>query len=141
MITIDFSIVAELVAVLFMIAILNAILYKPLRNIMKQRKEKMDSIDAEAAKFEDNTKRLIEDFENKMKEARQAGKQEFDKFKAAAKEQEQNLIDESTKEAEARREELMAQLASQIEAAKKDLQAQAEAFAMEIAQKLLGRAV
>ena len=141
MITIDFSIVAELVCVLFMIAILNAILYKPLRNIMKQRKEKMDSIDAEAAKFEANTKRLIEDFENKMKEARLAGKEEFDKFKAAAKEQEQKLIDESTKEAEARREELMAQLASQIDAARKDLKAKAEAFAMEIAQKLLGRAV
>jgi len=141
MITIDFSIVAELVCVLFMITILNSILYKPLRNIIRQRKEKMDSIDAEAAKFENNTKRLIEDFENKMKEARLAGKQEFDKFRAAAKEQEQNLIDESTKEAEAKREELMAKLTDEIDAAKKDLQAQAEAFAMEIAQKLLGRAV
>lgn len=141
MITIDFSIVAEMVCVLFMITILNSILYKPLRNIIRQRKEKMDSIDAEAAKFENNTKRLIEDFENKMKEARLAGKQEFDKFRAAAKEQEQNLIDESTKEAEAKREELMAKLTTEIDAAKKDLQAQAEAFAMEIAQKLLGRAV
>ena len=141
MITIDLSILAELVCVLFMIAILNSILYKPLRKIMKQRKEKMDSIDAEAAKFESNTRRLIEDFENKMKEARLAGKQEFHKFRAAAKEQEQALIDESTKEAEAKKEELMAQLKSQIDAAKKDLQAQAEAFAMEIAQKLLGRAV
>ncbi len=141
MITIDLSIVAELICVLFMIAILNSILYKPLRNVIKQRKEKMDAIDAEAARFENNTKKLIEDFENKMKQARLAGKEEFEKFRAEARDEEHKLIEESTKEAEAKREELMAQLTGQIEAAKKDLQAQAEAFAMEIAQKLLGRAV
>ena len=141
MITIDLSIVAEIICVLFMIAILNSILYKPIRKIIKQRKEKMDAIDAEAARFENNTKRLIEDFERKMREARQAGKAEFEKFRAEAREHESKLIDESTKEAEAKREELMSQLKGQIEAAKKDLQAQAETFAMEIAQKLLGRAV
>ncbi len=141
MITIDLSIVAEIICVLFMIAFLNSALYKPLRKAIKERKEKMDAIDAEAAKFENSTKRLIEDFERKMREARLAGKEEFERFRAQAKEEEAKLLEESTKEAEAKKEELMGQLVSQIEAAKKELQAQAEAFAMEIAQKLLGRAV
>ena len=141
MITIDLSIVAEIICILFMIALLNSWLYKPLRKAIKERREKMDAIEAEAARFENNTKKLIEDFESKMKQARLAGKEEFEKFRAEAREEEQKMIEESTKEAEAKREELMAQLTSQIEAAKKELQAQAEAFAMEIAQKLLGRAV
>jgi len=50
-------------------------------------------------------------------------------------------MEAATKEAEAKKSELMSELTGQIDAAKKDLQAQSDAFAIEIAQKLLGRAV
>ncbi len=141
MITIDLSIVAEIIGVLILIVVLNSMLYQPIRRILKERQEKMDSIEAEAIKFEDRIKSLVEDYERKLREARQAGKAEFDKLKEEAKELERKLMEESTKEAEAKRQELMSQLTGQIEAAKKELQAKAESFAVEIAQKLLGRAV
>ncbi len=141
MITIDLSIVAEIIGVLILIVVLNSMLYQPIRRILKERQEKMNSIEAEATKFEDRIKSLVEDYERKLREARQAGKAEFDKLKEEAKELERKLMEESTKEAEAKRQELMGQLAGQIDAAKKELQAKAESFAVEIAQKLLGRAV
>ncbi len=141
MITIDLSIVAEIIGVLILIVVLNSMLYQPLRRILKQRQEKMEAIEAEAVKFEDRIKSLIEDYERKLKEARQAGKDEFDKLREEAKALEQKLLQESMQEAESKRQELMSQLTSQIEAAKKELQAKAEMFAMEIAQKLLGRAI
>ncbi len=141
MITIDLSIVAEIIGVLILIVVLNSMLYQPIRRILKERQEKMNSIEAEATKFEDRIKSLVEDYERKLREARQAGKAEFDKLKEEAKELERKLMEESAKEAEAKRQELMGQLAGQIDAAKKELQAKAESFAVEIAQKLLGRAV
>jgi len=141
MITIDLSIVAEIIGVLILIVVLNSMLYQPIRRILKERKEKMDSIEAEALKYEDRIKSLIEDYKRKLKEARQAGKAEYEKLREEAKQLEKRLLEESTKEAEIKRQELMSQLASQIEAAKKELTAKAESFAVEIAQKLLGRAI
>ncbi len=141
MITIDFSIVAEIICVLILIVVLNSKLYQPIRRILRERREKMNAIEAEAVKFEDRIKSLVEDYERKLREARLAGKAEFEKLKEEAKQLEQKLLEESMKEAEAKREELMSQLTSQIDAARKELQAKAESFAVEIAQKLLGRAV
>ena len=141
MITIDFSILAEIIGILILIVVLNSMLYEPLRRVMKERKEQMDALEGEAVRFEDRIKSLVADYERKLQEARQAGKAEFEKLRAEAREEERKLVEESTKEAEAKRQELMQQLTSQIEAAKKELQAKAEAFAVEIAQKLLGRAV
>ncbi len=141
MITIDLSFFAEIIGMLILIVVLNSMLYEPLRRVMKERKEQMDALEGEAIKFEDRIKSLVEDYERKLQEARKAGKSEFEKLRNEAREEEKKLIEESTKEAEAKRQELMQQLTSQIEAAKKELQAKAEAFAVEIAQKLLGRAV
>ena len=141
MITIDLSIVAEIICVLVLIVVLNSMLYQPLRAVMKKRQKEMDDIDARAAQFEERIKSLINEYETKLQEARKKGKAEFEALKAEAREEEKKVLEESMKEAEAKRQELMSQLTSQIEAAKKDLQAKAEAFAAQIAQKLLGRAV
>ena len=141
MITIDLSILAEIIGMLILIVVLNSMLYEPLRRVIRERKEQMDALEGEAVKYEDRIKSLVEDYERKLQEARKAGQAEFEKLRNEAREEEKKLVEESTKEAEAKRQELMQQLTSQIEAAKKELQAKAEAFAAEIAQKLLGRAV
>lgn len=141
MITIDLSILAQIISVLILIVLLNSMLYEPIKRVLKERQDKMDAFEAEAARFEDRIKSLIADYETKLQEARRKGREEFEKLKAEAREEERKLLEESAKEAEAKRQELMSQLASQIEAAKKELQAKAESFAVEIAQKLLGRAV
>jgi len=141
MITIDFSIVASIVGILILMAVLNSMLYKPVRKILEERESKMQSIEADVEKYARRVDKLVEDFERKMEEARLAGKQEFEKLREEAREEERQLLEAAQKEAEEKRSELMSQLASQIEAAKKELMAQAEAFASEIAQKLLGRAV
>jgi len=141
MITIDLSIVAEIIGVLIMIVILNSMLYRPLRRIMQKRREKMESIEAEAVKFEDSIKSLINEYERKLREAREAGKTAFERLRDEAREIEHKILEESSQEAEAKRQELMGQLMGQIDAAKKELQKKAENFALQIAQKLLGRAV
>jgi len=103
-----------------------------------------DGLDWDAIKASKEFQQIIAKYRKTAKEA-QAEKERLQREREEAerkKLEEQKKYEELyQQEAEAKREELMSQLTSQIEAAKKELQAQAEAFAMEIAQKLLGRAV
>jgi len=141
MITIDLSFWAELISVLILMVVLNSILFKPVRRQLEKREAKMAAIEADADKFERNAQELVANYEKKLAEARVQGKSELEKLKGEAREEERQLMEAATKEAEAKKSELMSELTGQIEAAKKELQAQSEAFAVEIAQKLLGRAV
>ncbi len=141
MITLDLSLWIEVVCVLLLIFILNAILYKPIRRILEERESKMSAIRDDIERFERNAESLVQSFNKKLAEARMKGKTEMERLKQEAREQEKQLLAESTKEADAKKQELMSELTAQIEAAKKELLDKAEAFAVEIAQKLLGRAV
>ncbi len=141
MITIDLSFWAELISVLILMVVLNSILFKPVRRQLEKREAKMAAIEADADKFERNAQELVANYEKKLAEARVQGKSELEKLKGEAREEERQLMEAATKEAEAKKSELMSELTGQIEAAKKELKAQSDAFAVEIAQKLLGRAV
>ncbi len=141
MIDIDMSLVASIIAVLALMAVLNSMLYKPVRKILEEREGKMQAIEADAESYARRVDKLVQDFERRMEEARQAGKAEFEKLREEAREEERQLLETAQQEAEKKRTELLSQLASQVEAARKELLAQAEVFASEIAQKLLGRAV
>ncbi len=141
MITLDWSFWAQLISALIMMALLNSMLYKPMRRMLQKREEKMSTIRSDVEKFERNAKQLLENFEKKMSEARLAGKKEMEKLKDEARKTEGELMEAASKEAQEKKSQLLAELTSQIEAARKELQAKAESFAVEIAQKLLGRAV
>ncbi len=141
MLTIDASIVAEIIMMLIMMVVLNELLYKPIRRILKEREERMAEIREKAEGYERNAKELVENYNRRLAEARAQGQKERERFKEEARAEEKKLLDASTAEAQARKEELMKGLGAEIEAARKELQAKVEAFASEIAEKLLGRAV
>lgn len=141
MIDIDLSLFAELISVLVLMAVLNSILFRPIRKQLEEREAKMAAIEAEVERFDHKTQKLVDDFDKKMADARAAGMQELERLKDEAREEERQLADSSTQEASARKSELMADISGQIESARKELKEQSETFAVEIAQKLLGRAV
>jgi F-type H+-transporting ATPase subunit b len=122
-------------------AALNSMLFKPIRKQLEEREAKMAAIEAEVERFEQRAQKLVEDFDKKMAEARIAGKQELERLKDEGREEERQLSEASAQEARAKKEQLMSEITGQIEAARKELKEQSETFALEIAQKLLGRAV
>lgn len=141
MLTIDYSILAVIICFLILMVILNSMLYKPIRQVLKKRESRLASIREDGEKYERNTQELLKDFEQKLADARAAGQKAMESLKTEAREEESSITAEGNKEAEAKKQELMAGLSAQIETAKKDLVSKIEAFAMEISQKLLGRAI
>jgi F-type H+-transporting ATPase subunit b len=141
MITIDYSIIAEIIGYLILLVILNAILYKPIRRLLEERASRMSSIQGDVEKYERNAEQLLKDFDMKLAEARASGQNEMERLKQEAREEEHQISETSNKESAARKQELMTELTSEIDAARKDLMAKIETFAVDISQKLLGRAI
>ncbi|HID97132.1 MAG TPA: hypothetical protein EYP57_02950 [Thermodesulfobacteriaceae bacterium] len=141
MIDVDISLFVEIISVLILMVLLNSMLFKPVRRMLEEREAKMSAVESDIEKYHRNAEQLVENYNNKLAEARAAGQQERDRLAAEAREEERQLAEASSKEAAARKEELLAGLSAQVETARKDLDAKAESFAVEIAQKLLGRAV
>lgn len=141
MIDIDISLFVEIIAVLILMAILNTILYKPIRKMLEERESKLAGLRGDVERFERNAVQLMDDFQKKLADARKAGVEERERMKNEARETERQLMAESTKGAEAQKQQLMADISSKIEATRKELSEQSGAFAAEMAQKLLGRAL
>ncbi|MGB9711983.1 MAG: hypothetical protein ACP5SG_01925 [Dissulfurimicrobium sp.] len=141
MINLDISLWVEVISVLVLMAILNSMLFKPIRRILEERRSKMDAIQADADRFARNAEQILDSFNKKMAEARKSGQSEKERLKGEARKMERELLESSGKEADAAKQRLMAELSAQIDSTRKDLSAKIEMFAAEIAQKLLGRAI
>ncbi len=141
MITLDLSLWIQVIGILLLTFILDVILYKPIRRVLKERESRMSAAREDIEKFERNAESLLSLFHRKLAEARKKGQEERERLKQEARDEEKRLFEESNKEAEAKKSELMAELTAEIDAARKELQSQAESFGVEIAQKLLGRAL
>jgi F-type H+-transporting ATPase subunit b len=141
MLNVDYSILAVIIGFLILMIILNGMLYKPIRQMFEKRESRVSSIQSDVEKYERNAEQLLKDFEMKLAKARSAGQGEMERLKQEAREEEHQISEASSKEADARKQGLMAELASEIDAARKDLKAKVEAFAVDISQKLLGRAI
>ncbi|NIA08632.1 MAG: hypothetical protein GWP10_02390 [Nitrospiraceae bacterium] len=141
MLTIDYSILVVIICFLILMVVLNSMLYKPIRQMLKKRESRMASIREEGEKYERNAQELLTNFEQKLADARATGQKAMEDLKEEARKEESSITEAGTKEAEVKKKELMAGLSTQVEAAKKDLLSKVDAFAMEISQKLLGRAI
>jgi F-type H+-transporting ATPase subunit b len=141
MIDLDISLWVEVISVLVLMGILNAMLFKPMRRMLEERRAKMDSIQGEAERFTRNAEQMLDSFNKKLAEARKAGQAERERMKVEARKMEHELLESSGKEADETKQRLIADLSVQIASARKELSAKSDMFAAEIAQKLLGRAI
>ncbi|RLC05527.1 MAG: ATPase, partial [Deltaproteobacteria bacterium] len=78
MVNVDGSVFIQIVNFLFLIWILNVILYKPIRNVLLQRKEKVTGLEEDISEFAKNAKEKIDAFSSGIKEARVRGVKEKD---------------------------------------------------------------
>ena len=126
---------------ILLILILNAILYKPIRNILIERKKKIQGAEQAIEALQGGAAESEQTFQTKIGEAKTQGFQEKETLKQAGQEEEKQLIDEINQKAQADLEEVRAQIVKDAEAARAKLKGEVETFSAAIAQKILGRAV
>jgi F-type H+-transporting ATPase subunit b len=141
MIKVDGSLFIQIVNFLFLIWVLNIILYKPIRNILLKRKEKIEGLQQSIDISNKDASERDSAFAQGIREARAKGLKEKDSLMAAASEEEKNMIEEINKKAQADLAEVQGKIKRDAEAVRTVLQKEVGDFAKAIGQKLLGRAV
>lgn len=141
MITTDITLFIQIVNMIVLMFLLNGVLYKPIKNIIKERSEKLQGMQDEISKFEADAQRRQEEVDAKMAQASGRAKAALDSARAEAQKAGDEKLAAIKAEAEAGRDEKLAELRNQIKGAKTDLQANLDGFATEMAGKILGRSL
>ena len=137
----DWSMFLQMVNFVLLILILNAILYKPIRQILIERKKKIQGYKEGIETLQQDASESEKSFQAKISEARQQGVQEKGALKQAGEEEEKRLTDEINRKAQAELEAVRAQIAKDAEGARRGLEKEIETFSWTIVEKILGRAV
>jgi len=137
----DESVIIQIANFLLIIWILNLILYRPIRNILRQRKEKIEGLELRIETYNENAKEKDDAFASGIKEARTKGLKEKETLLQAAVEEEKQIIENVNAKAQAELAEIRKKIAKDTEAARVSLQEKVDEFADDICQKILGRTV
>jgi F-type H+-transporting ATPase subunit b len=137
----DWTLFLQMGNFILLILILNAILYKPIRQMLIERKKKIQGYKEEVDGLKQGATESEQTFQGKMSEARQQGVQEKEALKQAGEEEQRRLTAEITEKAQAELAAVCAQIAKDAEDARRGLEKEIKVFSGAIAEKILGRAV
>jgi F-type H+-transporting ATPase subunit b len=141
MINVDGSVFIQIANFIFLIWVMNMILYKPIRKALLQRKEKVSGLERSIDDF--NAKALEKEnaFASGIKEARANGLKEKQSLIQSGSDEEKIVIENINKKAQAELVKSREKIEKDAESVRVSLQKELDTFVNAIGQKILGRAV
>ncbi len=141
MVSIDVSVIVQIINFIFLIWILNIILYRPIRRVLIQRREKIAGLEQgiETAMADATDKQ--DAFSEGIKAARLDGQKQKDAMVNEASAEEKEIVERINEKAKAELVAAKNKVAEEIGTAQKALQAEVDTFADAICEKILGRTV
>ena len=137
----DGSVIIQIVNFLLAIWILNLLLYKPIRKILIQRKEKMQGLELSIEMADKDAVEKGRSFAAGLKEARAKGLQEKEALIQQASDEEKRIVAEINRQAQAELADLREKIKKDAGEVRQSLEKEIGDFASQISQKILGRAV
>ena len=141
MLDINYTLVIQLCNFLLLLFLLNIFLYRPIRRIMAQRKEEVNSLQRMIEDFQNGSEQNEKGIEENMIQARKEGFGEKENLRGQGQQEEQVILDEVNKNVEERMGKAKEEMESKMAAVRKALQDQTAAFSTELAEKVLGRTI
>ena len=140
-VTPDGSVLIQIANFIFTIWVLNLLLYKPIRKILSQRKEKVDGLELSIETSNKDAREKDEAFISGVKEARLRGVEKKSTLVQEAADEEKSIIADLNQKAQAELKEVRGKIKKEAETARDSLQKEVDSFADQISEKILGRAV
>ena len=140
MVNVDASVFIQIANFIFLIFALNVILYKPIRKVLIQRKEKIAGLEQGIDAADKDAKEKDDAFVSGVKDARAKGLKGKELLLQEASEEEKKVLEKINKKAQADLAEVREKIAKDAESVGKSLHQELDVFANEIGQKILGRA-
>jgi len=137
----NLSVIIQIGNFLVLIWALNIILYRPIRKIIQQRKDKVQSFETTIDTYNSDIQEKDEAFAAGLKEARAKGLNQKDALLQEGVDEEKKIIENVNANAQTELSEVREKIARDVEATRASLQEKIGEFADDITQKILGRAV
>ncbi len=139
MVSVDGSIVVQIVNFLLLIWILNMVLYKPIRKILLERKEKIAGLQGVIDGSDQEVVEKEKAYSEGVRQARAAGQKEKEALIQAAADEEKAIVGKINESAQAELKAVKEKIGQEVGTVKAALEQEIDAFADAIGQKILGR--
>ena len=139
MVSVDGSIALQIVNFLVLIWILNLVLYKPIRKILLDRKEKVTGLQSDIDGSAQQVQSIEDAYADGVRQARAAGQKEKEALMQAAAEEEKAIIGKINEAAQAELKVVKEKITQEMGTVKSALEEEIDVFADAIGQKILGR--
>jgi F-type H+-transporting ATPase subunit b len=139
LISINETLIVQVISFLIFLYIINRIMFRPLRKIMNERENHIQKIQQDIASSENKYQTLTRQLkkqESEVKTEAFAARQELEK---AGNQQADEIFASSKKEMDDLRRNAAREIEAQLENARKQLAAESETLALNIMEKVLGR--
>jgi F-type H+-transporting ATPase subunit b len=137
----DYTLFIQMINFLVLLFVLNLILFRPIRKIIKERNQIVDNFNSDIASLTDSAQESAGQFQQKIQEARKEGAARVQSMKDEGEEAEADLIAATAEEVQTKIDEARKKVASDIQEARSHLQTQVQAFSVAVTEKILGRSI
>ncbi|SDK57438.1 F-type H+-transporting ATPase subunit b [Maridesulfovibrio ferrireducens] len=138
MIDLDISFFIQLANFIITLLVLNLLMFRPIREIIRKRSELMSDQLSKVENFTNSANSKVKDYEVALDGTRREGMDIRNDFKEQGAKEEQALLSAAGKVATVTLKEARAEVASEKGAALKVLDGEIEAFAQKVTAKVLG---
>jgi F-type H+-transporting ATPase subunit b len=141
MVTLDYTILVQMANFILLIFILNALLYKPILNIIGKRKNQMEESDSEVKRLSRTVEQKLAEYEDKVRLAKLDAMEQRNAIVKEGAEQAKGIIDAVRSEIPGMMEQFNAKMGKEVDAARAILRSQSQKISLDIAEKVLGRSI
>ncbi len=141
MITPDYTLFLQLANFLFLLFILNILLYRPVRQILGKRKAEVDGLQHSVSELEGKANRFAGELEESMAKARKTGYEEKETLTKQGLEEEKAVLKEAATASGERMGQARAEMGKKLLEARGALEEDLSLFSKELAERILGRNV
>lgn len=141
MVSLDYTILVQMVNFILLIFILNALLYKPILGIINKRKQTMDESDSEIKRMNRTVEQKMAEYEEKVRLAKIDAMEQKNSIVKEGSDVAKGIIDAVRGEIPGMMEQFHARIGKEVEEARAILHNQSQKISLDIAEKVLGRSI
>lgn len=139
MIQLDYTLLIQMANFLILLLILNKFIYKPILNLLDQRRKRLEDSEKLVADLKERTSRQWEQYEAELQGARISAATERERLKAEGSEAERKLLEQAREKAAKLMHDARVRIDEESRKAREVLKDQAQILGLEMAEKILGR--
>jgi F-type H+-transporting ATPase subunit b len=137
----NFTLVVQIANFLFLLFILNIILYRPIRRVLGQRGDEVVSFQEMIEDFQSRSEKGAKALEENMAGARSQGFKEKESLKRAGIEEEKVMLQQAISSADEEIGKAKGEIDQDTAQARRSLEEEVKVFTQELAEKILGRSI